>query len=103
MSVFANTNKGDLTLFDYLASKLGSLRVSDRMPAVAGTGQKGIVTLNAGPSPIRIYVWSALEIVRDPYTGAAAGKVVLTATALVSDVYVPHGQSMVKEIHPKLS
>ena len=40
------------------------------MAAIANKGQKGIVTLNAGPSPIRIYVWSALEIVRDPYSGA---------------------------------
>ena len=101
--LFANSNKGDMSLFDYLMDKLGSIRVSDRMPAVAGTAQKGIVTLNAGPSPIRVYVWSALELVRDPYSGAGAGKVTLTATALVSEVYIPHGTSQVKEIHPKLS
>ena len=103
MSVFANTNKGDVPLYDYLAGVLGSLRVSDRMPAVANSGQKGICVLNAGPSPIRVYVWSALELVRDPYTGAGAGKVTLTATALVSEVYIPHGTEQVKEIHPKLS
>ena len=102
-SVFANSNKGDLSLYDYLTGALGSIRVSDRMPAVASSAQKGIVTLTAGPSPIRIYVWNALEIVRDPYSGAGAGKVAITATALVSDVYIPHGTSMAKEIHPKLS
>ena len=90
-------------LGDYLESKLGSFRVSNRMPALASHGQKGIVTLNGGPSPIRIYVWNALEIVRDPFSGAGAGKVTLTATALVSEVYVPHGVSQVKEIHPKLT
>ena len=42
------------------------------------------MTLTGGPSPIRVYVWNALEIVRDPYSGAGAGKVTLTATALVS-------------------
>ena len=89
-------------LADYLESKLGSFRVSNRMPAVAAKGQKGIVTLNGGPSPIRVYVWNALEIVRDPYSGAGAGKVTLTATALVSEVYIPHGTSQVKEINPKL-
>ena len=26
-----------------------------------------------------------------PFTGAGAGKVTLTATALVSEVYIPHG------------
>ena len=90
-------------LGDYLESKLGSFRVSNRMPAVAAKGQKGIVTLNGGPSPIRVYVWNALEIVRDPYSGAGAGKVTLTATALVSEVYVPHGTSQVVEINPKLN
>ena len=90
-------------LGDYLETKLGSFRVSNRMPAVAGKGQKGIVTLTGGPSPIRIYVWSALEIVRDIFSGARAGKVTLTATALVSEVYVPHTTSQVKEINPKLA
>ena len=94
---------GDIPLADYLMMKLGTLRVSDRIPAVANNGQKGIVVLTAGPSPIRVYVWNALEIVRDPYSGAGAGKVTLTATALVSDVYIPHGVSMIKEIHPKFS
>ena len=93
---------GGMPLADYLESKLGSFRVSNRMPAVASKGQRGIVTLNGGPSPIRVYVWNALEIVRDPYSGAGAGKVTLTATALVSEVYIPHGTSQVKEIHPKL-
>ena len=91
-----------MPLGDYLESKLGSFRVSNRMPAVAAKGQKGIVTLSGGPSPIRIYVWNALEIIRDPFTGAGAGKVTLTATALVSEVYIPHTTSQVKEIHPKL-
>ena len=90
-------------LADYLETKLGSFRVSNRMPAVSSTGQKGIVTLNGGPSPIRIYVWSALEIVRDIYGGAGDGKVTITATALVSEVYIPHTTNQVKEIHPKLS
>ena len=91
-----------MPLADYLESKLGSFRVSNRMPAIASKGQKGIVTLNAGPSPIRVYVWNALEIIRDPFTGAGAGKVTLTATSLVSEVYIPHTTSQVKEIHPKL-
>ena len=91
-----------MPLADYLESKLGSFRVSNRMPSVASKGQKGIVTLNAGPSPIRVYIWNALEIVRDPYSSAGSGKITLTATALVSEVYIPHTTNQVKEIHPKL-
>ena len=99
---FMGLISGGVPLADYLESKLGSFRVSNRMPAIVSKGQKGIVTLNAGPSPIRVYVWSALEIVRDPYSGAGAGKVTLTATALVSEVYIPHTTSQAKEINPKL-
>ena len=89
-------------LADYLESKLGSFRVSNRMPALLDKGQRGIVTLNGGPSPIRIYVYSALEITRDPYSSAGTGRVIITATALVSEVYIPHTTDQVKEIHPKL-
>ena len=89
-------------LADYLESKLGSFRVSNRMPALLDKGQRGIVTLNGGPSPIRVYVYNSLEITRDPFTSAGTGKIILTATALVSEVYIPHTTSQVKEIHPKL-
>lgn len=100
---FANTNKGDVSLFDYLQMKLGSIRVSDRVPNKASNAQKGIALLTAGPTPPRMFVWDAMQIVRDPFSGAGAGKVTLTATALVSELYIPHGQTQAKEIHPKLS
>ena len=101
--VFANTNKGDVSLFDYLSRMLGSIRVSDRVPGVSSSAQKGIVVLSASAEMPKIHVWDAMQIVRDPYSGAGAGKVTITATALVSPLYVPHGTSQVKEVHPKLS
>ena len=99
---FAGLISDGVPLSDYLESRLGSFRVSNRMPSLASKGQKGIVTLTGGPSPIRIYVWSALEVVRDPFSAAGSGKVKLTVTALVSEVYVPHTTSQVAQIHPKL-
>ena len=100
---FANANKGDVSLFDYLTQALGSIRVSDRVPAVASTAQKGIVVLSSSSTPPKIHVWDALQIVRDPYSGAGVGKVTITATALVSPLYLPHGTSQAIEVHPKLS
>ena len=82
---------------------LGSIRVSDRVPAVASNAQKGIVVLTASAEMPKIHVWDAMQIVRDPYSGAGAGKVTITATSLLSPLYVPHGTSQVKEVHPKLS
>ena len=51
----------------------------------------------------KIHVWDAMQVIRDPYSGAGAGKVTITATALVSPLYVPHGVAQVKEVRPKLS
>ena len=101
--LFANANKGDVSLFDYLTQALGSIRVSDRVPAVASTAQKGIVVLSSSSTPPKIHVWDAMQIVRDPYSGAGVGKVTITATALVSPLYLPHGTSQAIEVHPKLS
>ena len=94
---------GDMPVYDYLRSKLRSLRVSERVPAAAGDAQKGIVCLHASGDPVRIYVWNALEMIRDPYSGAGKGEVTVTATALVSDIFIPHTTDQVKEIHPKLA
>ena len=101
--VFANSNKGEVSLFDYLRSALGSIRVSDRLPGVSSSAQRGIVILSASAESPKIHVWDAMEIVRDPYSGAGAGKVTITATSLVSPLYIPHGVAQVKEVRPKLS
>ena len=92
-----------MSLFDYLRSALGSIRVSDRVPGVSGTAQRGIVVLSASAEMLKIHVWNAMQIIRDPYSGAGAGKVTITATALVSPLYVPHGTSQIIEVRPKLS
>ena len=59
--------------------------------------------LTASAESPKIHVWDALQIVRDPYSGAGAGKVTITMAALVSPLFVPHGTSQIKEVHPKLS
>ena len=100
---FANANKGNVSLFDYLSMHLGSIRVSDRVPAVASTAQKGIVVLSSSSTPPKIHVWDSLNLIRDPYSGSAVGKITIVATALVSPLYIPHGTSQAIEVHPKLS
>ena len=100
---FANTNKGDVSLFDYLTRMLGSIRVSDRVPSKSSNAQKGIVILSASAEAPKIHVWDAMQVVRDPFSGAGAGKVTITATSLVSPLFIPHGTSQVVEVHPKVS
>ena len=95
---------GDMTVFEKLAALMGSLVVSDRMPAVSSGAQKGIVTRNAGAQPIRIYTWGSLQLIRDPYgSNAGAGKVTVTATQLVSDPFIPYGVNQAVEINRDLS
>ena len=102
-SLFNNALKGDVSLWDYLAMKLGSLRVSNRVPDVAAMGQKMLVTMNAPMQPLRIPTWMGMEIIVDPYTQAGKGIKVCTATMLVGDPHVPYQGSQLKELHPKLS
>ena len=97
------SGNGAVSLFDYLRMNLGSIRVSDRVPGVSSNAQKGIVVLSASAESLRIHVWDAMQIVRDPYSGAGAGKVTITATSLVSPLYIPYGTSQVKEVHPKVT
>ena len=101
--LFANSNKGDMSLFDYLTRALGSIRVSDRVPGVSSSAQRCICILSASAEAPKIHVWDAMQVIRDPYSGAGAGKITLTATSLVSPLYIPHGTSQVKEVRPKLS
>ena len=97
------SGNGAVSLFDYLRINLGSIRVSDRVPSKSGNAQKGIVILSASAEAPKIHVWDAMQIVRDPYSGAGAGKVTITATSLVSPLYIPHSTSQAKEVHPKVS
>ena len=95
--------RGEVGLFDYLASKVGALRVSTRVPAVAASGQKGIVILTAQGQPVTVPVWRGVELIVDPYTQAGKGQRVVTAVSLVGSPFVPYGVSQAVEIHPKLS
>ena len=94
---------GDMTLLEKLRSLMGSVEVSDRMPALSGGAQKGLVTKNAAGQPIRIYTWDSLQMVRDPFTSAATGVVKVTAYQQVSDPFVPHGTNQIVEINRDLS
>ena len=70
--LFANSNKGDMSLFDYLTQALGSIRVSDRVPGVSSSAQRCICVLTASAEMPKIHVWDAMQIVRDPYSGAGS-------------------------------
>ena len=96
------TAGGGESLFDVLASKLGALRVSSRAPAKASDAQKGLAILGGSMAPIRVPVWSGVQLIRDIYSGAGTGLVTVTAVTLLGSPHVPHGASQVIEVHPHL-
>ena len=96
-------SNGDVSLYDYLAGKVGMVRVSARAPAKASQAQKGLAVLGAQGQPIQVPVWSGLELIVDPYSQAAKGQRIVTAVSLVGSPFIPHGASQVKEVHPKLA
>ena len=96
-------NGSDGSLQEKLEMQLGSIRTSKRMPAKAANGQKGIVTLTAAMGDPLVPMWGGMELISDPYSGAGEGKRTVTAICLVGDPFLPHGQKMLKEVHPKLS
>lgn len=104
-SLYRGAN-ADTSAYDRLASKLAGFRVSDRMPAVTDSdSQKGIVVLGAGEGPPRIEVpvWNRIEMIRDQFTGAGMGVVILTVVALIGAPVVRYGTAVLKETHFRLA
>ena len=101
-AIFANADKGDLSANDVLMERMGLLRVSTRVPAVAAMGQKAIVVKTAQGQPIVVPVWRGMELIVDPYSQAGKGQRVVTAISLVGSPFIPFGVAQVAEIHPKL-
>ena len=93
---------GSMSLADYLRTALGGFAVSNRVPATALKGQQGLVVLTGGEGPMRVPVWSNMELIVDPYSGAAKGQRVITVTTITSDPHLPYGTDTVKEVHPQI-
>ena len=95
----------DTSLYDYLASRLGSgLMVSTRVPAKDASAQK-VLAVRTANAPITVDVWGNSMGVRvdDPFSAAGSGKRIVTLSILIGSPFVPHGTDQVIELHPKIS
>ena len=72
----------------YLADVTGGVRMSDRIAAVNANVQAGIVRVGLLPMSAVAAVWGGVQLIRDPYSSAGSGEVVVTALQLMSDVHV---------------
>ena len=93
----------DVSLFDYLKARLGSLSVSKRVPALASKGQRGIATRMGSGDAIVVPIWNSMSLrIDDDVTKAAKGIRVVTLHLLCSSPFIPHGTAQVVEVHPKI-
>ena len=84
-----NTKTG-APVFDYLESKLGSLRVESRIAAPASTIQDMLIVRGRATGAV-MPIWENARIIRDPYTLAHKGQVRLQIISLVNFSEVDDG------------
>ena len=88
-----------MTAEAWLRARTGGLRTSRRLPDPAANIQQAIIR-RANPAGDRVAVmpvWDGLELIRDPYTGAGKGEIVVTGLLLVGDVVVLRGGAFVQD------
>ena len=76
-----------VSVASYLDTYTGGVRMSDRIPGDSNA-QVGIVRLGMRPMCAVSVVWGGVTLIRDIYSGAASGEIVVTALQLIGDVHV---------------
>ena len=81
-------DKTAVSAASYLDSNTGGVRMTDRLPVVAANVQAGIVRVGMRPWCAVSALWGGVSLIRDIYSGAGKGEIVVTALQLISDVHV---------------
>ena len=92
-------NAADQTFSQYWRSNGGGLRASRRIANPASNIQQAIIR-RANPAGDRVAVapvWMGLEIIRDPFSEAAKGQVIVTGTVLVGGVVLLREDAFVQD------
>lgn len=84
--------------WDRLVSRAGSIVLNaNAMPTDGATSSRTtsalLTTTSGGLNPFFVGVWGALDMIRDPYSGAASGSVKLSAI-MTADVTVPRASQL---------
>ena len=93
------SNNDSMTAESWLTNRTGGFRTSGRIAAPVGSIQQSVVR-RANPAGDRVAVmpvWEGVELIRDPYTDAAKGEVVITGLMLVGDVVVLRSGAFVQD------
>lgn len=93
------SDEDSMTAEGWLMDRTGGVRTSRRIAAPATNVQQAIVR-RANPMGDRVAVmptWAGLRLIRDEYTRAREGEVMVTGFMLVGDVVVLRGGAFVQE------
>ena len=99
MAAAFRADEDSTTAEGWLMDRTGGVRTSRRIAAAAGNIQQAIVR-RANPAGDRVAVmpvWNGMTLLRDPYTSAGKGEVVVTGIMLVGDVIVLRGGAFVQD------
>ena len=93
------SNNDSMTAEGWLMDRTGGVRTSRRIAAAASNIQQAIVRRSnpAGDRVAVMPVWNGMQLLRDPYTSAGKGEVVVTGLMLVGDVIVLRGGAFVQD------
>ena len=97
-SVFGGANS-DRSAYSYLSTEFGGVRATRRIADPASNIQQAIIR-RANPAGDRVAVspvWTGVEIIRDPYTAAGKGEVIVTGTVLVGGIVLLRGAAFVQD------
>ena len=82
---------------------MAGIVVSSRAPSVASMAQKGIVVRQRGSQIVEVPTWQGIDLIRDEFTEAKKGQIILTAFMLVGDPHAPYSTDTLIEVHPKVA
>ena len=90
-------NEDARTAYDLLSTQYGGVRSTRRIAAPSSNVQQAVIrrTNPAGDRVAVAPVWMGMEVIRDPYTDAKKGHVIVTGTALVGGVVLLRGSAFV--------
>ena len=93
------SNNDSMTAEAFLTTRTGGVRTSRRIGAAVSNIQQAIVRRDnpAGDRVAVMPVWNGLELIRDVFTSAGKGEVVVTGIMLVGDVVLLREDAFVQE------
>ena len=97
-STFGGANS-DRSAYSYLSTEFGGVRATRRIADPANNIQQTIIrrTNPAGDRVAVAPVWGGVELIRDPYTDAKKGQIVVTAVMLVGGVVLLRSGAFVQD------